>query len=79
MPQLVLDRGLTANYGPGQVPGVLQIIGVGASYTIAIAGAPATAHVIAPSAVDSYPIDGQAVTVVNTSAAAGPPNLTLSY
>lgn len=75
----LLPRGQTANLGAGVVPGQLQIIGVGAHYTISINGGPAIANVIAPGTVDTYKINGQSVSVSNTTPVAGPPNMTLSW
>ena len=79
MPQLPLPRGQSANLGAGTVLGNLQIIGVGANYTIAIGGGAAAAHTVVPGGVDTYPVNGQAVTVVSTDPAGGPVNLQLSW
>lgn len=79
MPQQVLNRGHTANLGAGVVPGNLQLIGVGATYTIAIGGGPAAAGNIVVGVVATYAINSQAVTVDNTTPAGGPANLTLSW
>ena len=79
MPEKILNRGHTANLGANQVHGDLQVIGVGASYTIAINGRAPTPHVIAPGAVNIYPINNQQVTVVNTTPPGGPANITLSW
>lgn len=79
MPNQVFDRGHTANLGANTVPGNLQLIGVGASYTIAINGGAAVAHVIAIGHVDSYPINNQPVSITNTTGAAGPANMTLIW
>lgn len=74
-----LARGLTANLGAGQVKGNLTIIGVATPYTIAINGAAPAAHVAAVGAADVYAINGQAVTVVNTTPTPGPDNLQLTW
>lgn len=79
MANQTLAPGATANLGAGIVMGNLNIIGVATPYTIAIAGGPAVAHVVAVGAVDVYPINGQSVSVVNTSPAGTAPNLTLSW
>lgn len=79
MPNQPLHRGLTANIGANIIAGNLNVIGVGAHYTISIGGAAATAHVIAPGAVDVYPINNQTVTIDNTTPVGGPPNLTISW
>ena len=52
---------------------------MGAPYTISINGGAAAAHVVAVGAVDTYAINGQSVSVTNTTAAPGPDNLTISW
>jgi len=79
MPNQILDRGQTANIGSNVIHGDLNVIGVGAHYTIAIGAAPATAHVIAPGHVDVYAINNQSVSVVNTTGPGGPPNMRISW
>ena len=79
MPHQTLARGHAANLGPNIVRGDLHINGVATPYDISINGAAPVAHLAAVSAIDTYHINGQSVTVTNTTAAAGPPNLTLSW
>jgi hypothetical protein len=67
MPNQILDRGHTANLGANIVHGNLNVIGVGASYTISIGGAAPAAHVIAPGAADVYPINNATVCKVTLS------------
>jgi hypothetical protein len=79
MPSQPLPRGQTTNLGAGVVADNLNIVGVGTHYTIAINGGAAVAHVAAVGVPDIYPINGQSVSVTNTTAGAGPVNLTLSW
>lgn len=79
MPNQVIDRGHSANLGASIVHGTLTVIGVGASYTISIGGAPPIPHVIAPGHSDVYPINNATVSITNTTPAGGPPNMTISW
>lgn len=79
MPNQALPRGHTANIGANIIAGDLHIVGVATPYTISINGAAATAHVAAVGVVDTYNINGQTVSVTNTTAVPGPDNLTLSW
>ncbi|WP_394689826.1 hypothetical protein [Hoeflea sp.] len=79
MPNQALPRGHTANIGANVIADDLHIVGVATPYTISINGAAATAHVAAVGVVDTYNINGQTVSVTNTTAVPGPDNLTLSW
>jgi hypothetical protein len=80
MTHQTLARGHTANLGANTVAGNLNVNGVGTPYTISINGAvPPAAHVAALGQIDTYPINGQTVSVTNTTATPGPANLTLSW
>jgi len=79
MPNQFLPRGQVANLGAGVVPGNLQVIGVGANYTIAIGGGGAVPHVVAVGAVNAHAVNGAAVTVTNTSPVPGPVNMAIIW
>ena len=79
MPVQTLPRGHTANLGANTVMGDLYVNGVGAPYTIAINGGAPAAHVAALGQIDTYHINGQSVSVTNTTPTPGPDNLTLTW
>lgn len=79
MPNQVIPRGHTANLGANTVTNNLNVIGVATPYTISINGGAAAAHVAAVGVADVYAINGQSVSVTNTTAAPGPDNLTISW
>ncbi|UXS41508.1 hypothetical protein FY150_17135 [Agrobacterium tumefaciens] len=79
MPVQTLGRGLTANLGANVVAGTLHVVGVATPYTISINGGAAVAHVAAVGVVDNYAINGQSVSITNTTPNPGPDNLTLSW
>lgn len=79
MPVHAVPRGQTANLGAHIVNGNLNVIGVGTPYTISINGGPAAAHVAAIGVPDIYPINGDSVSVTNTTPAPGPDNLNISW
>jgi len=79
MPNQAVPRGHTANIGAHVIAGDLYVIGVATPYTISINGGAAAAHVAAVGVVDTYNINGQTVSVTNTTANPGPDNLTISW
>ena len=76
MPNQVLARGFTANLGAHIVPGNLNLVGVGANYSVAIGGA---APVVGVAGAVVFAVNGATVRVSNTTAVAGAPNLTISW
>ncbi|WP_160113671.1 hypothetical protein [Phyllobacterium salinisoli] len=79
MPNQVIPRGHTANLGTNTVTNNLNVVGVATPYTISINGGATVAHVAAIGVADVYPINGQSVSVTNTTATPGPDNLTISW
>lgn len=78
MPNQILDRGFVANLGTGQVQN-LTLNGVGASYSVTIGPGPANVGIAQPGVPVQFAVNRLAVTVVNTTAPPGPPNLTISW
>lgn len=79
MPKQNLDRGLTMNLGANVVHTTITLNGVGAAYSITIGPGPAVAGVAAPGTPVVYPVNNLAVSLTNTTAAPGPPNLQVTW
>lgn len=79
MPNQVLPRGFAANLGAGVVPGNITLNGVGANYSVVIAGGAAIVGVAAVGVPVVLGVHGMPVTVTNTSPPPGPPNLTIVW
>ncbi|MEP3034679.1 MAG: hypothetical protein ABJO67_10085 [Pseudoruegeria sp.] len=79
MPNQPVARGHTADLGANVVAGDLFVLGAATPYTISINVAAPVAHVAAIGVVDTYPINGQTVSVTNTTVVPGPDNLTISW
>jgi hypothetical protein len=67
------------NLGAGIVPGNITLNGVGANYSIAIGGGAPIVGVAAVGHPVVYPINLATVHLTNTTAAAGPSNLMVTW
>lgn len=79
MPKQNVDRGHTINLGARIVHTAITLNGDGAPYSITICPGPAVVGTAAPGNPVVYPVNNLAVSLTNTTAPPGAPNLQVTW